>query len=175
MGANPPKAQLIDQIEDERRKLDAMLAPLTASDMAAAGLTTTGWTPTDLLVHLSDWERRAADWYEAGVRGESPEVPGPGSTWRDLSRLNADVIAAARGRSLDDVRAESLATYARIVALVREMPEDDLVAPLRFAWTGGLTLGQFVAACTSEHYRWARGLVRKWLRARGASVEAGIR
>ena len=174
MRANPGKEQLLRRIDDQRRRLDAELAALTAAELAEPGLTAAGWTVTDLIVHLSDWERRAADWYEAGVRGETPAVPGPGYTWRDLARLNADVIAAARGRSLDDVRAEARATHARILSVLRGMPEDDLVTVGRFAWPGSSSVGQFVAECTCEHDRWARGLVRAWLRERsGTSTPAG--
>ncbi len=175
MRTNPGKAVLLARIEGEHAKLEALLRPLSAGDMARPGLTSAGWTPTDLVAHLSDWERRAAEWSEAGLRGEPCAVPGEGYTWQDLPRLNADVIAVWRERSLDEVRAAWQSSYERLLATVRAIDEADLVTPDRFSWTGpGWSLAQFVAECSSEHYRWARGLVRPWLRTSSAAATRAV-
>jgi hypothetical protein len=40
------------------------------------------------------------------------------------------------------------------------------LTPGRYAWTGRGTLADFVYECGPNHYRWARGNIKKALKAR---------
>ena len=163
MGKRIAKSELIAQIQLERGKLEETLAALNKKQMTTGGVTDTGWAVKDVLTHLIAWEQMCLSWYRTGLRGETPTLPAPGMTWRDLPKLNDQIFKKNRRRSLDDVLTEFQASYRQTLKAVKAMPKADLAELGRYAWTGQKwTVGNFIAASTSSHYRWARTLVRKW-------------
>src|SRR3989304_1282552 len=94
VGKRLPKAELLQEIGVERSRLDALLEQLTPRQMTQGGATLAGWSVKDILGHLIGWQQMNFDWYAAGLRGETPEMPAPGLTWRDirkrLDRTNVD-------------------------------------------------------------------------------------
>ena len=84
MGKRLPKAELLQEIGVERSRLDALLEQLTPRQMTQGGATLAGWSVKDILGHLIGWQQMNLDWYAAGLRGETPEMPAPGLTWRDI-------------------------------------------------------------------------------------------
>jgi hypothetical protein len=49
------------------------------------------WSVKDIVARLVDWEQRFIGWYDAGLRGEVPEVPAPGIVWDELDILNKEL------------------------------------------------------------------------------------
>ena len=171
MGKRLAKSELLEQIQFERGKLEETLAALNKKQMTTSGVTDTGWAVKDVLTHLIAWEQMCLSWYKAGLRGETPALPAPGLTWRDLPKLNDQIFKKNRRRSLDDVLAEFQASYRQMLKTVKAMPEADLTELGRYAWTGQKwTVGNFIAASTSSHYRWARTLIRKWAKTNGIAL-----
>ena len=41
------------------------------------------------------------------------------------------------------------------------IPEEDMFSPGRYAWTGRLTLADYIAGNTCNHYRWAKTQIRR--------------
>jgi len=70
------KAQAIDKLETERRRLEQNLAPLNENDMLRPGVVGE-WSVKDVLAHLASWEQFFLDWYAADQRGEMPHPPAP--------------------------------------------------------------------------------------------------
>ena len=169
MAKRMSKAELLEEIQGERAKLEATLAGLNKTQMTQPGVTEAGWAVRDVLAHLVDWEQRGLEWYAAGLRGEKPELPAPGMKWSELPRLNQQIFEKSRRRALQKVLDEFQASYQRVLSVVQAMPAEDLEVPGRFAWTGKWTVGQFMAANSGSHYRWARDLIRKWAKAQGAT------
>jgi hypothetical protein len=168
MGKRIVKSDLLEQIQLERVKLEETLAGLSKKQMTTRGVTDTGWAVKDVLTHLIAWEQMCLNWYKAGLRGETPALPAPGMTWRDLPKLNDQIFKKNRRRSLNDVLAEFQSSHQQILKTVKAMPEADLTELGRYAWTGQKwTVGNFIAASTSSHYRWARTLIRKWAKRNG--------
>lgn len=167
MGKRLDKTTLRAEIARERAALDALLAPLTPREMTEPGVTQAGWSVKDLLGHLVGWQAMNLAWYEAGQRGEVPEVPAPGLTWRDVRELNARIFQEHHRRPLDDVVADYRAFHQRMLDLIAEVPDDDFVAVGRYAWAGPTwSLSDYVRANTASHYRWAIKHLRNRLRAR---------
>jgi hypothetical protein len=55
------------------------------------------------------------------------------------------------------------ANHKRIVAIIRSLPDSDLITLGRYAWTGpSWTLSDYFRANTVAHYRWARVRIRRW-------------
>jgi hypothetical protein len=166
VGKRLPKAELLQEIGVERSRLDALLEQLTPRQMTQGGATLAGWSVKDILGHLIGWQQMNLDWYAAGLRGETPEMPAPGLTWRDIRKLNDRIYRKHHRRSLKAVLVDYNAFHQKMLELIEEVPDRDFVAVGHFAWTGPTwTLSDYIRANTASHYRWACKHIRKWLRA----------
>ncbi len=152
------KEALLAGIREERAKLEQKLARLSEEQMIAPMMR--AWSPKDILMHLVDWEQRMLDWYQAGLRGEKPEVPAPGMTWKDLAKLNKIGFERHRNLPLEQVLETAAASYRQILALAESIPAADLFVPGRYAWLGRATLAGFLNECSANHYAWARKQIR---------------
>ncbi len=153
------KQALLEAIHRERARLEAKFAGLTPEELVWPGAMDE-WSAKDILAHLVDWEQRFIGWYEAGRRGEVPPTPAPGMTWRDLPELNRQGFVHHRDDPLPEVLAAYHSSYRRILALVEAMPEEEIFAHGRYAWTGRHALTQWIEANTCGHYAWARTQIR---------------
>ena len=168
MGKRLRKRELLSEIQRERSALDQTLAVLTPRQMTKPGVTRGGWSVKDILAHLVAWQQLNLDWYAAGRRGETPVLPAPGYTLRELPRFNQMLYRRHHRRSLQAITAEYAAYHARVVALIESLPDADLITLRRFSWTGpSWTLSDYLRACTAAHYLWARTRIRRWARAAG--------
>ena len=166
MGKRLRKEALLNEIHLERAALDETLALLTPRQMTRGGVTRGGWSVKDVLAHVVEWQRMNLDWYAAGLRGDTPAMPAPGFTWRELPRLNAAIYRKHHRRSLRAVLHDYESYHQRLVALIETLPDIELVTLRRMAWTGpSWTLSDFLRANTAAHYRWARMRIRRWWRA----------
>jgi hypothetical protein len=159
------KAQAIDKLETERRRLEQNLASLSENDMLQPGVVGE-WSVKDVLAHLADWEQHFLDWYATDQRGETPHPPAPGLTWkpRDLDILNRRIFVKHRNRSLSKILAEFRNMHKRFMATVQAIPEKDIVAKARFAWIGKSAMYSWLTAY-ANHDRWAKTKVRELIKA----------
>ena len=143
------KAELLEHIQTEHEKLEQTLATVGKKEMTQPGVVEE-WSVKDVLAHLMDWEQRLLEWYQAGLRGETPELPAPGMTWANLAELNEQIYQKYCRRSLAAIMEGYQQSYQQILKAVQAIPESDLAAG-RFAWTKKRTLADYVAACTCDH------------------------
>ncbi len=155
MTKHATKAALVEDIRAQRRRLEKNLAVFSAEELVQVGAIGE-WSVKDVLAHLMDWEQRFIGWYKAGLRGETPETPAPGLTWRELDKLNQRIFDQYRDEPLEEVRAKSSASYQEIVALLEGMSEEELFTPDRYRWLNGERLADWAAANTCNHYYWAK-------------------
>jgi hypothetical protein len=87
--------------------------------------------------------------------------------WRDLRVLNRRIYERYRRRSLADVLADFRRSHQQVLRAVHAMPDRDIVTRGRYAWTRGTTLEGYIAANTSSHYRWAKNIIRAWMKTQG--------
>jgi len=161
------KTELLQLVQQERDKLEKTLAPLSVDEYSRPGVTDAGWAVKDVLAHLFTWEGMVRSWYAAGLRGEKPELPAPGFKWNQTPALNQKIFEQHRSRPLQDIQAEFQASYQEMLKLIQEMPEEDLLTPAKYKWEGKWSMGNYIESSTSSHYRWARDLIRKWLKGQG--------
>lgn len=165
MGKRLRKKDLLSEIQRERSALDDTLALLSDRHMTKSGVTHGGWSVKDVLAHLVEWQQMNLVWYAAGLRGETPAMPAPGYTLRELPRLNQMIYRKHHRRSLQAVMGDYLSYHQRIVLLIEAVPDSDLVTLGRFTWTGpSWTLSDYLRAGTAAHYLWARTRIRRWWR-----------
>jgi hypothetical protein len=166
-GPRRGKDRLLADIEREHRLLAQTFTGLSAAALSTPGVVGE-WSVKDLLAHLTAWEQMFLRWYRAGQRGETPAVPAPGYTWRDLHALNDSLYRRSRRRQATAVLTDFALSYAQVLGAVTAMPEADVLAPARYPWLGDGNLYGYIQANTSHHYRWARGLIRRWRTAHAA-------
>jgi uncharacterized protein (TIGR03083 family) len=163
MAKQKSKAELLDDIQAERRRLEAALDGLDEMDMTRQGVVGE-WSVKDVLAHLVAWERLFLSWYESGLQGRVPDTDPVGMSGKAIDTLNQGFFDQYRQYPLEEVLAELQASYRRILAVVQVIPEEDLFTKGRFAWTGNLALADYVAGNTCNHYRWAKTQIRKWVK-----------
>ena len=156
------KADLVAEIELERRRLEATLATLSEEQILIPGVIA-DWTVKDILAHITVWEQRMVSWVAQTTRGEVPEMLPPGMTWDDLDDWNEQTYKKHRFRSLDEERDDFQLSYTQALQTVHEVSEQDLIDPHRFAWREGRPLWVMVAANTSWHYKEHDDSIRNWL------------
>lgn len=128
--------------------------------MIQPGVTGT-WSVKDILAHLVAWERLFLDWYRTGIQGCSPATMPVGMSQSAMDTLNQQIYEENQQRGLDDIIAEFHASYQQVVTVIETIPERDMFAHRRFKWTGDLTLADYIAGNTCNHYAWAKSQIRK--------------
>ena len=88
---------------------------------------------------------------------------------KTIDTLNQQIYEKNQGRSLDDILAEFRSSYRELVTILEAIPEEDMFVHGRFPWTGTLTLADYIAGNTCNHYAWAKSQIRK--RAKRAASE----
>ena len=115
------------------------------------------WSFKDLIAHLTGWRLVTAARLEAGQRHEEPVFPWPGDfdEAEDLHEINDWFYKTNRDKPLEQVIAESNATFDRVEQAITTMAEEDLLEPGRHAWLfwTGEALGPAVVRGTLNHYR----------------------
>lgn len=162
----PSKEDHLKLVTDERHLLEETINALSTRARTAQGVIEAGWSVKDIMAHLTAWEQMFLGWYRASLRGEMPETPAPGYTFgaKSLNLLNDSIYRANRRRSLADVQRDFDRSYREVLQTLDAMTEDELNTPARYAWVGKHTVGDSLAANTWKHYRWARGLIAKWVK-----------
>jgi hypothetical protein len=153
------KDQLLKDIYTERRRLQNTLSSLSTEDMIEQ-VVFGAWSVKDLLAHLVAWERLFLDWYRTGVRGNLPETEPVGMSQNSINTLNQRIYEDNKWRSLDVILAEFHESFQEIATVIEAIPEEDLFIHGRYNWTGKLTLADYIAGNTCNHYAWAKSQIR---------------
>ena len=154
------KAELLGAMELEHRLLWEAVARVDARRRELPGACG-AWSVKDVLAHLVAWKRMLLGWYGAGRRGEAVRTPAEDLNWRETPELNRRIYEAWRERSWEDVVVAFDEAWRELLALAREMPEEELFRKGLYGWMRGWPMGRWIAANTSSHYRWARVRVRR--------------
>jgi hypothetical protein len=166
--AEMTRAALLDRIGGERRRLESTLAGLSPEQMELPGVIGR-WSVKDILAHLAAWEALFCGWYQAGLRGETPELPAPGFTWREMDALNEQIYQQHCAQPLAEVQAWFSVSHQRLLEEVAEIPEEVLFSKPLYAWQGKYRLVTYVLANSAQHDHWAEGHIRNWLKRKRVS------
>jgi hypothetical protein len=152
--------QLLKDIRTEWSRLEKSLSALTEEEMTKPGIVG-AWSIKDILAHLAAWEQLLLDWYQAGIQGRTPAKAPVGMSRKAMDALNQEIYERNRQRSLDDVLTCFRTSYQQVLATIEAIPNDDIFAHGKFAWTGRLTLADYITGNTCNHYAWARAQILK--------------
>jgi hypothetical protein len=108
----------------------------------------------DVLAHLYAWHRLALGWYRTGLE-RTPDLPAKGYNWRQTRDLNRVLAAQHRNAELASIQRKLKLSHRRLVNLAESLPEEKLMQPGAFAWTGESALSSYLGANLTSHYHWA--------------------
>ena len=158
------KQALLDDISTEHELLCARLAEIPKARWRDSGVWGDGWTLSDLVAHLAEWQDMFVGWYEDGLRGAAPQMPAPGYKWSETPRLNRAIWEKHRSRSQAAVRADFDSGYRRIVQIVEALSPEQLLESGHYEWTGKHPLTTYIGPNTASHYRFAIKVIKRWLK-----------
>lgn len=158
------KQKLLELNRVEHDFLRRTVALLTPDQQVSAAIMP-GWTVKDMLAHVTVWEQRFIGWVEAAQQGARIDRPSTGYTEAGIDRLNAADHAASKNTLLPEVMAAFERSFFEFQRLLAHLPDEALLTPGAFAFTGGHALWQFAASNGCEHYMEHSAAIRAWLAA----------
>jgi hypothetical protein len=157
------KAQLTAAIQKEYSSLEKYLAPLTPEQLAfsaAFGI----WAVKDILAHLYAWQQMLFNWYETGLRGETPALPAPGYKWNQLPALNQQIYEKYCTLISEQALELFRESHQNTLQWIETLAETDLITPGLFPWMNNNTLMAYLNSVTAAHYVWALKEAKKVLK-----------
>jgi DinB family protein len=145
------RAQLLARIDKAWAAFTDSYAGLTPSEMLEPGVTG-AWSVRDLIAHVTWWEGEALAHLPGILRGRTP--PRYSVTYGGIPAFNALMTEKKQSLSLADVLREQDETHRRLIALVEDVPQDQITTDTR--WRHRLRLD------TYGHYPKHAAAIRRW-------------
>jgi len=115
----------------------------------------------DVLAHLYHWSLMQLEWYNVGMKGEKPDMPAKGYTWKMMPDLNRFIFEKYQKTHLKKVRTMLQKSYDDLQKVIQSHTDEELFEKKKYHWTGSTSLGAYLIANTSSHYAWAYKLIKK--------------
>ena len=157
------KQQLLDEIVKEKAILEVALNSVDKTKLGVTGACGE-WSIKDIICHLTEWQEMVLSWYEIGLTGETPEVPGKGYKWSQLPELNNEIYKKYKDISWEEAQQLFHKSEERIMLLVNTIDEEKMLKPALQPWMNNNTLIAYFGSCTSSHYKWASGFIKKFIK-----------
>ncbi len=116
---------------------------------------------SDVLAHLHHWHLMMLDWYTIGMKGEKPDMPAKGYTWKTTPQLNRWIWEKYNTTRLEKAWEMLQDSYLKLQHIIQNHSNDELFEKKRYKWTGSTSLGAYLVSATSSHYDWALKLIKK--------------
>lgn len=156
------KQELVDLSEQNFAKLNDFVDSFSPEEQAAEFPEgTMNRNIRDVLAHLHHWHLMMLQWYEVGIRGEKPEIPAKGYTWKTTPELNRTIWEKYKEADLKKIRVDLQNSHRQIQEIIHKHSNEELFEKMRFHWTGSTSLGAYLISATSSHYDWAYKLIKK--------------
>lgn len=115
----------------------------------------------DVLAHLHHWHLMMLEWYSIGMKGEKPDIPAKGYTWKTTPELNRKIWEMYRTTDIKEVRPLLDKSFHDIQKIIEKHSDAELFEKKKYKWTGTTSLGAYLISATSSHYDWALKLMKK--------------
>jgi len=115
----------------------------------------------DVLAHLHHWHLMLLGWYEVGMRGEKPDIPTKGHTWKTVPELNREIREQYKNTPLPEVQQKLNQSHADTQKIIEQRSDEELFEKKRYKWTGSTSLSAYLISATSSHYDWAYKLIKR--------------
>ena len=115
----------------------------------------------DVLAHLHQWQVLMKEWYDTSMKGQKPDLPAKGYTWKTTHDLNRKIREDYKDTDLSEVLKMLKDSFAAIREIISRHTDEELFEKKKYKWTGTTSLGAYLVSATSSHYSWALQLIRK--------------
>ncbi|MTI89522.1 MAG: ClbS/DfsB family four-helix bundle protein [Balneolaceae bacterium] len=115
----------------------------------------------DVLAHLHHWHLMMLEWYEVGMKGDDPDMPAKGYTWKSVPDLNREIWKMYKDTDLNKVQKMLHESFEKVQSIIKKHSNEELFEKKRYHWTGSTSLGAYLISATSSHYDWALKLIKK--------------
>ena len=104
------------------------------------------------------------DWYHIGMKGEKPNMPKKGYTWKTLPELNKSIQKQYSGVNLEKAIRLLEDSFQQVQNIISKHSNQDLFEKKKYRWTGSTSLAAYLILNTSSHYSWAIKLIKRSLK-----------
>ena len=115
----------------------------------------------DVLAHLHHWHKLFLGWYSIGLKGQKPDVPAKGYSWKDSRALNTEIQRKYTTVPLNDILSLLQDSHLQVHQTISKHSEKELFEKKRFNWTGSSNLATYLRGASSSHYDWALKLIKR--------------
>jgi len=115
----------------------------------------------DVLAHLHEWHNMMIMWYNQGMKGQKPDIPKKGYTWKTTPALNQEIWNQYKDDSFTDILSKLKESHRKVTKLIDSHSNESLFTKKKYKWTGSTSLGAYLISSTSSHYDWAYKLIKK--------------
>lgn len=170
----PPRSKedLLDRVRTAHEEFEGTVALLRHEQMTEP-LLEAGWSVKDVLAHIADWEQLTIERLNARSNPEELARIQDEISNTQIDDLNDHLYRKSINVALREVRIRYNTTHDELIALLEDMPEDDLLQPGRSTLWDGDPLGRLVAGNTYLHYPEHKESIERILKHTKESSEPG--
>ncbi len=123
------REQILAKLEQSWANFNESFAGLNDAQMAQPGVTE-DWSVKDLIAHVCWWEEETLKHLPHILQGVRP--PRYSVLYGGIDAFNAQMTELKRGMPLGEVRRQAAETHGRLVAYLRDVPEELFASDTRF-------------------------------------------
>jgi len=185
MNIHSSRTDLIERIDDEHAKWNALLAEIDPASMDTPHVVGE-WSFKDVVAHLTAWRQPYLDDYAEALGAPPP----PPSAWpyafaetdenlpdgeSKVETVNEWIYARNHNHPVDIVLAESQRQWEQLRQIVTDMPEAMLNDPQAFPKLGGKSLAHAIMSGDqfSHFHHEHEPVIRAWISGREISEDLG--
>lgn len=163
MGRPTTKEELLHLSQENYKKLNDLIESISDPNKEFPE-GTMNRNIRDVLAHLHHWHLMMLNWYEVGMKGEKPEMPAKGYSWKDTPELNKEIWKKYQKVDFNETKSLFNDSYQDIQKIIEKHTNEELFEKKKYKWTGTTSLGSYLISATSSHYDWAIKLIKKTLK-----------
>jgi hypothetical protein len=148
------QARLLARLDAAWRDLQESYVGLPEAQLLGQGVNG-DWSVKDILAHVTTWEEEALKYLPLIIEGGRPPQY---VTYGGIHAFNARMFEQKRAMSLAEVQRQLADTHARLIALVRQLPDEQLAGETRAR--------RRLRLDTYSHYPEHTEMIRAWRRGR---------
>lgn len=115
----------------------------------------------DIVAHLHHWNELMLAWYKEGMKGNKPQMPAEGYTWKTLPEYNELTHAEYLDKPTSAAIKLFKKSFKKVYKLIEQHSDEELFTKKKYKWTGTTSLGAYIISATSSHYDWAIKRIKK--------------
>ena len=156
------KLQLIDQSEENSKKLFALINSLTTDEQEKTFLfEDRDRNIRDVLVHLYEWHQLLLHWVKSNSAGKKTSFLPEPYNWKTYPQMNVEFWKKHQTTSYQQAILMLQKSHAEVMSLIDTFTNEQLFTNKLFSWTGTTSLDSYCVSATASHYDWAIKKIKK--------------